>query len=814
VRIDLPTGTVTFLFTDIEGSTRLIGELGEEGYVEALAEHRRLLRATFSAGGGVEVDTQGDAFLYAFGDPAAAVAAAGRGQQALAGGPVKVRMGLHSGEPLLTGEGYAGRELHRAARIAATGHGGQVVVSAATRMLVEDGELRELGEHRLKDFDTAVSIYQLGDAEFPPLKTISNTNLPRPASSFVGREREVAEVTALLGNGSRLVTLTGPGGSGKTRLAIEAAGELLGEYKAGVFWVGLASVRDSGLVLQVVAEALGAKEKLANHISERELLLLLDNFEQVIDAAGELATLLETCPNLRLLVTSRALLRVRGEVEYEVLPLAEPDAVELFCARAQLDSDSAVEELCRRLDNLPLALELAAARTKVLTPGQILERLSRSLDLLRGGRDAAPRQATLRATIEWSHDLLDDDEQHLFRRLSVFAGGCTLEAAEEVAGAELDTLQSLVEKSLLRSTGARYWMLETIREYASERLADAQEENAYRSRLLGSSLTLVRSLEPDSHGFDQAGFDRVDLEGANVRAALEFALQSGRTDAQLELPLLAHYWLNRGRLEEGLRWFERVAAATCDEPLTEQKLLVTTCVGEFLRFLGRPQEAIPWKERALEDARQLGLDGLTAATLHDLADIHIQLGDPKRARELSYEAVAIREAGGDPEEIAHALSSLPDAALLEGNLDEALTLCDRLDSLMPDDDGELRRGIEVTRAEVYRRCGDERRAAERLGIAAEKALRRSGSYLAVPEVLFVAADLVCAREPVIARQLVATARRLCRETGYAIWPCLEPDRIAASVAAADADELAVDVALRLVVSCLTDPATPSGEAVP
>src|SRR5438105_14831675 len=383
VRADLPTGTVTLLFTDIEGSTRLIDELGEEAYVEALAEHRRLLRAVFSARGGVEVDTQGDAFLYVFRDPAAAVAAAGQGQQALAAGPMKVRMGLHSGEPLLTGEGYAGRELHRAARMAAAGHGGQVIVSAATRTLVEGGELAELGEHRLKDFDTPVSIYQLGDGDFPPLNTISNTNLPRPTSSFVGRERELAEVTALLRNGSRLVTLTGPGGSGKTRLAVEAAGELLGEFKAGVFWVGVAPLRDSRLVLQAVAQALGAKQELAAHIGERELLLLVDNLEQVVDAAPELADLLEACPNMRLLVTSRELLRVRGEVAYEVLPLADPDAVDLFCARAQVDPNPAVEELCRRLDNLPLALELAAARAQVLTPGQILERLAQRLDLLR-----------------------------------------------------------------------------------------------------------------------------------------------------------------------------------------------------------------------------------------------------------------------------------------------------------------------------------------------------------------------------------------------------------------------------------------------
>ena len=278
--------TVTFLFTDIEGSTRLIDDLGEVGYVEALAEHRRLLRAAFSACGGVEVDTQGDAFLYAFSDPKKAVAAAAQGQQLLGSGPVKVRMGLHTGDVRVTGEGYAGRELHRAARIAASGHGGQVVVSDATAALVE-GDLLDLGEHRLKDFAEPVALFQLGRKRFPPLKTISNTNLPRPASSFIGRARERDELLGLLRGNARLVTLSGPGGSGKTRLALEVAHELVPGFKAGVFWVGLAALRDPTLVTETIAQTLGAKDSVAEHIGERELLLLVDNFEQVVEAAQE-----------------------------------------------------------------------------------------------------------------------------------------------------------------------------------------------------------------------------------------------------------------------------------------------------------------------------------------------------------------------------------------------------------------------------------------------------------------------------------------------------------------------------------------------
>ncbi len=450
---EFPVGTVTLLFTDIEGSTRLIEELGEEAYVRALAEHRRLLRSAFAAHDGVEVDTQGDAFLYAFADPEEALAAAAQGQEALTSGPVRVRMGLHTGELHLTGEGYAGRELHRAARIAASGHGGQVLVSVATRALL-DRELTELGEHRLKDFDEPVALFQFGNQLFPPLKTISNTNLPRPASSFVGRKRERDELVAMLSDGTRLLTLSGPGGSGKTRLAIEAASELVPAFKAGVFWASMSALRDPALVTETIAQTLGAKEGLAEHIGERELLLVLDNFEQVVEAAPELGRLLERCPNARLLVTSRELLRVGGEVAYPVPPLAEPEAVELFCARSRLEPDETIAELCRRLDDLPLAVELAAARTAVLSPAEIRDRLSQRLDLFKGGRDADPRQQTLRATIEWSYELLSEPERELFARLAVFTGGCTFDAAEEIAGVDVDTLQSLVDKSLVRRTGA------------------------------------------------------------------------------------------------------------------------------------------------------------------------------------------------------------------------------------------------------------------------------------------------------------------------------------------------------------------------
>jgi predicted ATPase len=465
-------------------------------------------------------------------------------------------MGLHTGEPLLTGEGYAGRELHRAARIGASGHGGQVVVSAATEALVH-GELTDLGEHRLKDFDEPVPLFQLGEESFPPLKTISNTNLPRPASSFVGRERERDELIALLGNGTRLVTLSGPGGSGKTRLAVEAASELVPEFNAGVFWVSLSALRDPALVTAAIAETLGSKNGLVDHIGERELLVLLDNFEQVVEAAPELGGLLERCPNLKLLVTSRELLRVNGEVDYPVPPLAEPDAVELFCTRSRLEPDETITDLCRRLDDLPLALELAAARTSVLSPSQILERLSGRLDLLRGGRDADPRQQTLRATIEWSHDLLEPEEQRLFAALAVFRGGCAVETAETVAGADIDTLQSLVDKSLLRHTGERFWMLETVRAFARERLAVSGDESELRRR----HAFFVLDLTEDAMREMAAGGDfavqlaRFEAEHDNARAALEWARDSHEDEILLRLAAgLGQFWSTRTYNQEGEHW--------------------------------------------------------------------------------------------------------------------------------------------------------------------------------------------------------------------------------------------------------------------
>jgi len=663
MRRDLPAGTVTFLFTDVEGSTKLLHELGAETYGEKLAEHRRVVREACTARGGVEVDTQGDAFFVAFPTASGALEAARSITEELASGPITLRIGLHTGRPLLTEEGYVSEDVHFAARVAASAHGGQIVLSTATRALLDDRyALVELGEHRLKDIPGPVAIYQLGDGPFPPLKTISNTNLPRPASSFVGREGELRELLARIESGPRLVTLSGPGGSGKTRLALEAAATLVPEYKAGVFWVGLASLRDATLVTETVRQTLGAKDGLADHIGERQMLLLLDNLEQVIEAAPELTALLAACPNLTLLVTSRELLRVQGEVEYPVPPLAEAEAVSLFCERAQTAASEEIAELCRRLDNLPLAVELAAARAKALSPAQLLERLSQRLDLLKGGRDTDPRQQTLRATIAWSYELLSTEEQRLFRHLHVFAGGCTLEAAEDVCAADLDTLQSLVEKSLLRFTSQRYWMLETIREYASQ-LAERPKSEPVRLKHAGYFLGLAEQFSEE--------YDVLEAEHGNMRAALGYLSDAAAPEELALVRALAGFWTLRGHLREGA---EHVAAALARHPESapDLRMDVLFSAADFVRGLGDVDRATAYTIEALDLAREVDDAPRIARALHELGESAVAAEEYGRATELYEEAIAVgRGAGTDG---AGSISNLGFTALLQGDYGRAAAM--------------------------------------------------------------------------------------------------------------------------------------------
>jgi predicted ATPase len=673
VRDDLPAGTVTFLFTDVEGSTNLLYSLGAESYADALAEHRRVVREASAVEGGVEVDTQGDAFFFAFPSAPGAVGAAQVMTSALAAGPIHLRIGLHTGTPLVTDEGYVGDDVHLAARVAASAHGGQVVLSHATAVLLDGFWLADLGEHRLKDIDGAIPIFQLGDARFPPLKTISNTNLPRPASSFVGRSAELEDVLSLIEGGSRLVTLTGPGGSGKTRLALEAAGTLVPSYKAGVFWVGLASLRDASLVTATIAQTIGATNGLAEDIGERQMLLLLDNLEHVIDAAPELSVLVADCPNLTLLVTSRELLRVHGEVEFEVPPLASPEAVSLFCSRSQVEPSDEIAELCARLDDLPLALELAAARTKALSPRQILGRLSERFDLLRGGRDADPRQQTLRATIEWSYGLISDEEQRLFHALSLFRGGCTLEAAGEIVDAELDAMQSLVEKSLLRFSNERYWMLETIREYARERLDDAGEIGEYVLRHARWYLDRLRANYRDGLGPRSPEIHAwYEDEQDNLRAMLDRLGQAAPSEAAEAGHLLHHFWIRQGAFAEEHGRLQGLLAQ--DNLPSQSRALIVIRLAELEMRLGH-REAAEAADR--EVAALVGPDtyphwlavvGLSFHALHR--------GDAEEAVRLGRQAVEEAESLDDRSRV-NAIGNLASILIEAGRTEDARSALER-----------------------------------------------------------------------------------------------------------------------------------------
>ncbi|HEV8420592.1 MAG TPA: adenylate/guanylate cyclase domain-containing protein [Actinomycetota bacterium] len=528
---ELPTGTVTFLFSDIEGSTRLVQEL-KESYVDLLQRHNRMFREAIREHEGTEIGTGGDSFFVVFPNPLGAVQAAARIQRSLADQPfpqpVRVRMGLHTGQGRLGAGDYVGIDVHRAARIAAAGHGGQVLISDATRALVEpdltpDLALRDLGPHRLKDLAHPEHLFQLVvqglPSEFPPPRSLDArpNNLPLQLTRFIGRQEQVSEIKRRLLNGARLLTLTGPGGTGKTRLALEVAAETLTAFEDGAWFVDLAPIMDPALVISTIAEILGVEEKpgrplqdaLETTLKDRAMLVVLDNFEQVVDAGAAVEQLLRAAPRLKVLVTSRAVLHRYGEQEFPVPPLDLPDpgnlpdlasltryeAIALFIERAAAvkpefaltkDNARSVAEITARLDGLPLAIELAASRVKVLSPQAIVERLGRDSPLLISRvKDAPVRQRTLRGAIEWSYELLKENERLLFKQISVFQGGGTLEAIESVCSSapDSDTLEglaSLVDNSLLRQLEAedgepRFVMLKTIKEYAAERLADVAD---------------------------------------------------------------------------------------------------------------------------------------------------------------------------------------------------------------------------------------------------------------------------------------------------------------------------------------------------
>jgi predicted ATPase len=473
------------------------------------------------------------------------------------------------------------------------------------------------------------------------------------------------------------LTIAGPGGAGKTRFAIELASRQLERFPNGVFWVPLAPLRDPALVLETAAQTLGAKDGLAEHIADRRLLLLLDNFEQVVGAAPDVSELLRSCPNLAVLVTTRELLRIEGERKYLLPPLPPSEAVALFCERAEVDRDVTIDELCARLEGLPLAIELAASRADILSPAQLLARLSQRLDLLKGGRDADPRQQTLRATIEWSHDLLEEEERRLFRRLAVFVGGCTLDGAEAVAGADIDGLASLLDKSLLRSTGERYWMLETLREYAAERLAVSGEADDKRRRHAGWFLALAEEADPNLRLEGSiASLDRLEAERDNLRAALEWAREADNGEVELRLAAaLKDFWLQRGPYSEGRKWLEEAAIrAGAEFPARGADAL---SVASFIAYRqGENAASKSLALRELEIAQALGDPAKEAAALSNLANVVLVDGDFEQANELYRECIELAREAGDHFRVAVSIHNLGDAALAEGDYEAAVELCE------------------------------------------------------------------------------------------------------------------------------------------
>ena len=714
---ELPSGTVTFFFSDIEGSTKLLHDLGAD-YAEALAEHRSIMRAAFAEHAGVEVDTQGDAFFAAFARASDAVGAAGEIQRRLAPGPLRVRIGVHTGEPQITDEGYVGLDVHRGARVCAAGHGGQVLLSQTTNDLVEV-EVSDLGEHRLKDLLEPQRLFQLGTEEFPPLKTLDWTNLPVQATPLIGRERELTEAGALLRE-RRLVTVVGPPGAGKTRLALQLAAEAADEFD-NVWWVGLQEIHDVELVEPTIAQTVGTKGDLAGYLRDRHALLLLDNVEQLLDYAPRLAELLAASSGLTLLTTSREPLRLTLEQQYPVPPLPEDDAVSLFRERARavrpdFVANGAVAEICRRLDGLPLAIELAAALVRLLPADELLARLEQRMALLTGGaRDLPERQKTLRATIEWSYELLDRQEKELMARLSVFAGGWSLDAAEAVCDAELQTLASLVDKNLVREREGRFSMLETIREFGLERLAeqDPREEAPRRH----SAYFLAAAEGRAGEEFVDLPRDSVDwfaAEQDNLRAAFDWFNDQPDPEPELRLAIsCGRFWFHYGYWTEARRRLEaalsRAADAQADAELrvratlrasvlswhqgdyvagktlveearalhTQHKLpgylpgSISLAVSEWK--LGNRERAMEHFESALSEARTEGDDIALAITLNNLGNSALSERDFVSARPYIEEAAALHRRLGQQRRLGNDLVDLGFIALAENRGDAAET---------------------------------------------------------------------------------------------------------------------------------------------
>ncbi len=730
--MEYPTGTVTFLFTDVEGSTQLLHELGEK-FSDTLDAHSTIIASSVGEAGGLVVNTEGDAFFCVFSNAVDAVTAAVDIQRDLddytwpTNGEFRVRIGVHTGEGTLGARDYVGVDVHRAARISAAGHGGQILMSAETFVLVSRRlssglSMRDLGEHRLKDLPQAEHLFQIVisglENDFPALKSESGRphNLPATLNTFVGRSQELLTISESLDD-SRLITLVGPGGTGKTRLAIEVGTKELNRFPDGVWIAQFASISASEGVQHSLAGALRLRERpgtalvdtISDHLAEKSVFLIFDNCEHVLGACAELSgRLLVACPDVRILATSRQALGVSGELVHQVPGLTVPsvggsnedfmasEAVQLFVDRAKqrkgdfsltVETSASVVQICRRLDGIPLAIELAAARVNVLGVGQIADRLDDRFRLLTAGNAAdLPHHRTLQLAMDWSYDLLDAHEASLFRWLSVFAGGCSLEAVESVCSTDatpesavLDLLQSLIEKSLVvvddHQGSARYRLLETVRVYAGEKLVGSGENEAASHNHGSYYLHLVEEAEPAVQGSNDSSsqadvLDRLEIDHGNFRAAMEGLLHTEPDVVGRLAAALWRFWEVRGYLNEGSEWLKRILDAGEDlAPEVRAKALAGA--GKLAWRRGAFEEAEPLFLESLQLWRTIHNQAGEANALHGLARAALNLGDHEEAKSWAEQSLTIQTELKSRQGIATAINTLGEIARFKGDLQQA-----------------------------------------------------------------------------------------------------------------------------------------------